>query len=95
MTTPIDRGRQDYERACTEGRFHADSYHPFKPGSIEREKHQVHLVQFTAYDGYRVIHYTKTRAEADRIAAEMNELGSVEAVDAYREKLRKEVDGAN
>jgi hypothetical protein len=81
--------QEAYERACVEGLFHADSYRPFVPGTAEYADYQVHLVQFSAYDGYHVFDYCGTRKEADRVAAEVNALGSVEAVDAYK-KARME-----
>jgi len=84
----MDKIREAYERACKEGLFHADSYRPGmlsepKPGEV------CHLVQFTAYDGYHVFEYCHTRKQADALAAEVNALGSVEAVDAFVEARRE------
>jgi hypothetical protein len=75
-----------FARACVEGRFEADSYrpHPERPD----DKSVVHLVQFTAYDGYHVLDYCASRKEADELVATVNGLHSVAAVNAGMEQRR-------
>ena len=89
----MDKVKEAYEQACVEGRFHADSYISGLLHEPAPNEPKVHLVQFTAYDGYHVFYYFRTRKQADTAAARVNALGSVEAVDAYQAELRKKQGG--
>lgn len=82
-----DRIKEAYERACLQGLFTEDTYTQFGPGD---EPYQLHSVVFTACDGYHLGWYFDTKAEADKAVTEINSLHSIEAVDAYFEKLRED-----
>ena len=86
-----DKVKEAYERACVEGRFEADSYIPGMLHEPNPNEPKAHLVQFMAYDGYHVFHYFRTRKQADKAVVKVNAMGSVKAVTAYRDGLRKDV----
>ncbi len=90
MNNETDKIKEAYERACIKGLFISDSYsypNPTQKDGYER----VHSVVFLAYDGYHLGQFFNTKKEADKVAAELNALHSVEAVDQYFEKLRKDL----
>ena len=86
-----DKIKEAYEKACIEGKFAYDSYHPWESvynpsrGRTEqqRSKKQIHEINFTAYDGYHVVGYAKSESEAKKIISTLNSLKTVKAVDDW------------
>ncbi len=81
--------REAYELACIDGRFISDSYS--QPAGLDSKGNPkeilLHSVVFIAYDGYHMGRYFDTKELADKAAAEINSLHSIEAVDEYFQKL--------